>query len=127
MKPRTYTFAVLALRMARLQISTTSGLALCATMLFLGGAWSARSQGGMTDNQYTGDFGKGITLFRKLDNDRVSCGFCHSADGIEIAAYDFGDATILRRATPHLGADAEGMVKFIHAVRKRDGIKKLLD
>lgn len=114
--------------MAFISISPSTRLAAGASVLILGCAWTARSQGGMTDNQFTGDFGNGIRLFRQMDSDRVSCGFCHSADGIEIAAYNFSDATILRRATPHLGAkDAEGMVKFVHAVRKRDGIKKLLD
>lgn len=58
----------------------------------------------------------------------AACANCHGPDGLELAIYDFDDATIRRRALPHLDpAVAEHVVQFIHAVRSRYAISKLLD
>lgn len=71
---------------------------------------------------------KGLELWRQSDVSNSTCAFCHSPDALEIAAYSFDDDTLRRRAKPHLGEKgAEGIVEFIHAVREKYGIKKLLD
>lgn len=45
-----------------------------------------------------------------------------------MAAYNFSDSDIRRRAAPHLDAEgAEAVVKLIHAVRAKYGFEKLLD
>lgn len=62
----------------------------------------------------------------RLDN--AACAQCHGPDGLELAIYNFDDATLRRRAKPHLAdADAEKIVALIHAVREKFGIAKLLD
>lgn len=74
------------------------------------------------------DYEQGLQVWRTPGRDRTPCVFCHSPDGIELAAYDFSDADIRRRAAPHLNAEgAEAVVKLIHAVRAKYGFKKLLD
>ncbi|MBI3721374.1 MAG: hypothetical protein HY248_02380 [Fimbriimonas ginsengisoli] len=73
---------------------------------------------------------EGLKLWRKPGaiNDHAACANCHSPDGIEIAAYGFSDETIRRRAAPHLSmSDSNGVVHFIHSVRAKYGIKRLLD
>ncbi|HTQ08911.1 MAG TPA: hypothetical protein VMI31_02455 [Fimbriimonadaceae bacterium] len=67
----------------------------------------------------------GIDLWRKPDKEGRACASCHSPDGIELAAYAFDDATIERRATPHLGvADGKLLAEYIDSVRSRLGIKE---
>jgi hypothetical protein len=74
------------------------------------------------------DYVEGLDVWRKPDHNDLACAFCHSPDGIEIASYNFDDADIHRRAVPHLGNDgANKIVSFIHAVRKKYHITKLLD
>lgn len=74
------------------------------------------------------DYALGLQVWRKPGKDNVPCAFCHSPDGIEIAAFSFSDDTIRRRARPHLGTeDAEQLVKFVHAVRAKYGFTTLLD
>jgi len=72
----------------------------------------------------------GLKLWRKPGQIQggAACATCHSPDGIEIAAYAFDDADIERRAMPHLGAhDAQRVVAFIHAVRRKYGFTRLRD
>jgi len=101
--------------------------ALLAGFGLLSAAMVAQSQGGpvaKADDQYR----KGLDLWRGADLGNNSCSFCHSPEGFEIAAYNFDDATILRRAEPHFGkADAPKLLAFIKAVRSRYGFTKLLD
>ena len=73
---------------------------------------------------------RGLAAWRKPGriDDGASCAGCHSPDGLELALYAFDDATLKRRALPHLDAnDADQIVEFVHAVRRRYGITKLLD
>jgi hypothetical protein len=71
----------------------------------------------------------GLDAWRKPGKvDHAACANCHGPDGFEIAAYNFDDATIRRRAKPHLGdEDAEQIVDLIRAVRVRYRLTRLLD
>src|SRR5579862_1231443 len=74
------------------------------------------------------DYVEGLAVWRTPDHNELACAFCHSPDGIEIASYNFGDEDIHRRAVPHLGnAGADKIVSFMHAVRRKYHITKLLD
>lgn len=72
----------------------------------------------------------GLAVWRKpgaIENG-AACATCHSPDGIELAAYAFDDADILRRAQPHLGpADCRALVAYIHALRAKHHFTRLLD
>ena len=58
----------------------------------------------------------------------AACATCHSPDGIEIAAYNFDDPDIIRRAQPHVGsADAGLLVQYFHALRDKFGLYPLRD
>jgi hypothetical protein len=58
----------------------------------------------------------------------AACASCHGPDGLELACYNFDDADILRRARVHLTEeDSREVVNFIHSVREKYGIAKLLD
>lgn len=73
---------------------------------------------------------KGLVAWRKPGaiNHQAACANCHGPDGYELAIYNFDDATLRRRAKPHLQpAEVEEIVSLIHAVREKYGIKKLLD
>jgi hypothetical protein len=60
--------------------------------------------------------------------DGAACANCHGPDGIELASYNFDDPDVLRRARVHLSEDdSQKVVSFIHAVRQKYGIEKLLD
>ena len=53
----------------------------------------------------------------------ASCASCHAPDGYDLAYFDFDDATLRRRAEPHLSAEhADRIVALVHALRRRDGI-----
>lgn len=66
--------------------------------------------------------------WRKPDVHGRACVSCHSPDGLEIAAYAFSDADILRRARSHLSEpEAEQIVAMIHGLRAKYNIEKLLD
>ncbi len=68
----------------------------------------------------------GLALFRTPDAQGRACATCHSPDGIELAAYDFDRATIVRRAAPHLGAvRAERIADYLLAKRKALGRRPL--
>ncbi len=55
-----------------------------------------------------------------------ACATCHSPDGIELAAYGFDRATIVRRATPHLGeARARRIADYLLEVREAMRTKAL--
>jgi hypothetical protein len=70
----------------------------------------------------------GLTLWRKPDKLGHACASCHSADGIELAAFAYDGVTIRRRATPHLGpADADLLAAYFEALRKHLGIDGHLD
>ena len=72
----------------------------------------------------------GLQIWRKPGaiQGHAACATCHSPDGIEIAAYDFKDADIKRRALPHLNVqDADILVDYIHALRQKLGFRKLRD
>ena len=60
----------------------------------------------------------GLALWRKPDKLGHACASCHSADGIELAVYNYDLATIRRRATPHLGAeDAAKLGQYFVSLR----------
>jgi len=74
------------------------------------------------------DYLEGMKVWRQPDANGLACAFCHTPDGLEVASYNFDDENLRRRATPHLGEEgAKKIVAFMHAVRKRYGIKTLLD
>jgi hypothetical protein len=73
---------------------------------------------------------KGLKIWRKPGaiQNGAACATCHSPDGIEIAAYNFDDADISRRALAHLNtADTQELVSYIHALRSKFHFKKLRD
>ncbi len=71
---------------------------------------------------------EGLAVWRKPDKLGRACASCHSADGIELAAYGYDDRTIVRRATPHQGAVAAQIIaRYIRELRRRLGIKHLLN
>jgi hypothetical protein len=65
---------------------------------------------------------EGLKIWRKpgaIQND-AACATCHSPDGIELAAYNFTDQDITRRALPHVSQDeAQVLVQYIHALRAK--------
>jgi hypothetical protein len=72
--------------------------------------------------------GQGLKIWRKSGaiEAGAACATCHSPDGIELAEYRFNDADIVRRATPHVGADdAQRLVAYVHALRAKLGIARL--
>lgn len=84
---------------------------------------AAVASGGFTNSQ-----DDGIAIWRKPDSKGRACASCHSPDGIELAAYGYDEATIIRRATPHLGeADAKKLGAYITSLREKLGRKILLD
>src|SRR5476651_2625096 len=65
---------------------------------------------------------QGLKLWRKPGaiQGGAACASCHSPDGIEIAAYDFDDQDLVRRAEPHLGKEDAGLlVEYFHALRDK--------
>jgi hypothetical protein len=73
---------------------------------------------------------KGLAIWRKPGKiqGNAACATCHSPDGIEIAAYNFDDADLVRRARPHLSdGDADLLVEYFHALRSKFGFTKLRD
>ena len=76
------------------------------------------------------DFRTGLAIWRKpgATPDHAACATCHSPDGIELAAYNFDDADIRRRARVHLDeSDTDAIVAFVHSIRARYNFAKLLD
>lgn len=72
----------------------------------------------------------GLKIWRKPGaiQGHAACATCHSPDGIEIAAYNFSDADLRRRALPHLAAqDADVLVEYVHALRQKFGFQRLRD
>lgn len=101
--------------------------AAAAFGLFVAGAVIAYPQSSQP-KQPDLDYVQGLEMWRTADLGNNSCSFCHSWDGIEIASYNFDDDTIRRRAEPHLGkTNAEKIVSFFHAVRRKYGLIKLMD
>lgn len=73
-------------------------------------------------------YSRGLALWRKPDKLGRACASCHSPDGIELAAYGYDEATIRRRATPHLGPDsARQLGRYIVELRRRAGFRAPLD
>lgn len=72
---------------------------------------------------------KGLEAWRKVGYvNNASCASCHGPDGLEIAVYNFDDATIRRRAAIHVNAeDSAAIIGMIHALREKYGIAKPLD
>lgn len=100
--------------------------ALCVSITLFGFA-TLRPTAQQPHKEYPA-YEEGLALWRSPGKDNNSCSFCHSVEGLEIAEYAFDDATIKRRAEPHFGAaGAEKIVAFIHAVRHKYRITKLLD
>src|SRR5579871_1569443 len=76
------------------------------------------------------DYREGLAIWRKPGKtpDHAACASCHGPDGLEIAAYNFDDANIRRRAAIHISPeDADKVVAMIHAEREMLGLKILLD
>src|SRR5579862_4406794 len=81
-------------------------------------------------NDPRADYDAGLQIWRKpgATSDHGACANCHGPDGIELASYNFDDADIVRRASVHLDyEDTQAVVRFIHAVRERYGIRNLYD
>lgn len=73
-------------------------------------------------------YDQGIELWRTPDSQGRACASCHSSDGIELAAYGYDGATLVRRATPHLGAaNAKKLSDYILALRAKLHLKGTLD
>ena len=69
-----------------------------------------------------------LAIWRRPDHQGRACASCHSPSGIELAAYNFSDADILRRAQTHLSfVDSMKIVGMIHDQRDRYHLTKLLD
>jgi len=73
---------------------------------------------------------QGLKIWRKpgaIDGG-AACATCHSPDGIDLAAYNFDDQDIARRANPHVGyADAHLLVEYFHALRTKLKLSPLRD
>jgi len=72
----------------------------------------------------------GLAIWRKPGaiQNHAACATCHSPDGIEIAAYKFDDADIIRRAQPHVGsAGARLLAEYFHTLRDRLHLYPLRD
>ena len=64
-----------------------------------------------------------VQSWRKPDSAGFACANCHAPDGFDLAFFNFDDATIRRRALPHVdSATAEGVVQFIRLVRQTNNI-----
>ena len=72
---------------------------------------------------------KGLIAWRKVGYvNNASCASCHGPDGLEIAVYNFDDATIRRRAAIHVNAeDSDAIVGMIHSLREKYNIAKPMD
>ncbi|AKF06638.1 c-type cytochrome [Sandaracinus amylolyticus] len=69
---------------------------------------------------------RGMQAFRAR-GPRGSCAGCHAPDAIDLAAIGYSDATILRRASPHVSEDdARAIVALVHAQRERHAIARPL-
>jgi hypothetical protein len=69
---------------------------------------------------------EGLAAFR-YEGIRGSCAGCHAPDGIELAYVGWSDADLRRRALDHVDeAQAETIVRFVHALRQRHGRTRLL-
>ncbi|MCX6341515.1 MAG: hypothetical protein NTU72_03950 [Fimbriimonadales bacterium] len=65
---------------------------------------------------------EGLKIWRKPGaiQNGAACATCHSPDGIELAAYNFTDQDITRRALPHVSQDeAQVLVQYIHTLRAK--------
>lgn len=90
-------------------------------------AIAAVAMGGLSP-KVTNPSEDGIAIWRNPDSKGRACASCHSPDGIELAAYGYDEATIVRRATPHLGEeDAKKLGVYIISLRAKLGRKALLD
>jgi hypothetical protein len=102
--------------------------AIPAVLFCCGMVYAQVAQKQQTDPAVQRAYLEGLTTWRTADSAGNACVFCHSPDGIELAAYNFDDANLRRRALPHLGEKgADQIVQFIHAVREKYGLTKLLD
>ena len=73
---------------------------------------------------------KGLKVWRKPGaiNNGAACATCHSPDGIELAAYNFTNDDVIRRALPHLPPeDATVIVDYLHALREKYKLNPLRD
>lgn len=115
----------------RIEIGRRLGPLVLASVALAAGVLGRQGEirpGGGPDMNLSPAFRSGLAEWRSPDLANTRCAFCHSPDGLEIAAYNFSDEDIRRRAIPHLGPEgADKIVAFIHEVRKRYSIKKLLD
>ncbi len=69
-----------------------------------------------------------LSAWRKTDARGQACASCHSPDGLELAAYNFSDEDLMRRAKAHLSLeDAKQIVDQIHTLRENYHIDKPLD
>jgi len=83
-----------------------------------------------TDARSQGLLAHGLKIWQKPGAimGGAACATCHSPDGIELAAFNFDDADITRRAREHLGTeDTRDLVEYIHAMRTRLHLYPLRD
>ncbi len=112
----------------RLKFLAASGLALAPWLLAISQTQDASIQPVGSPRGKTA-YEKGLEAWRKVGFvNNASCASCHGPDGLELAIYNFDDATIKRRALIHVNAeDAALIVDLIHADRDKYGIKTLRD
>jgi len=69
---------------------------------------------------------EGLEAFR-FPGERGACVGCHAPDGYDLAKVGYSDANIRRRALGHVDDQkAESLVKYVHALRQKYGMKTLL-
>jgi|GEM_PF-1961685 len=102
-------------------------LAIWSVMLVGGlGIWTSIRVSANTANDAA--IADGLTAWRKPDAQGMACVNCHSADGFELARFNFTDENIRRRAGFHVGpADVEKIVTMVHALRDKYQIRAPLD
>ncbi|TKD00091.1 hypothetical protein [Polyangium fumosum] len=102
-------------------------LLVVSSLLACGGGGSSESGAGAgnppTDPALDALIEAGVKAFRK-PGVRGACAGCHSPDGIDIAAIDYDEATIRRRAeADQVGAEeTDAIVALIDALRKKHAI-----
>ncbi|MEM1123156.1 MAG: PA14 domain-containing protein, partial [Bacteroidota bacterium] len=72
---------------------------------------------------------EGLVAWRTPDQNGFACANCHAPDALDLARFNFSDATIRRRDESHLSnEDTEKIIALVHALRDSLGLNgQLLD
>lgn len=72
---------------------------------------------------------EGLVAWRTPDQNGFACANCHAPDALDLARFNFSDATIRRRDESHLSnEDTEKIIALVHALRDSLGLSgQLLD